>query len=318
MAADLAVRERTASTMAMASRVTVTLVGDNDDERAAAAVDEAIGVFHTVNRTCTRFDPTSELMRANATPDRWHVVADTCFDALVAAFAAYRRTNGRFDPRVLDDLLRLGYDKSMTVAAPGTPDAAALRPRAPLPPWQPRFRRETHEVHLGPHAVDLGGIGKGLAVRWASARLDRRGYGHLVSAGGDCRAVGRAPDADCWRIAVERPDNPDDPVAVLALRDLAVATSSVRIRQWNVAGRTVHHLLDPATGQPGGDGLAAVTVVDDDPAEAETWSKVLFLAGARGVATSAAHFGTAALWVYTDGRVSMSTAMHRHVVWTAS
>ncbi len=57
------------------------------------------------------------------------------------------------------------------------------------------------------------------------------------------------------------------------------------IHRWATAdGRTVHHLIDPRTGEPGGDGLLAVTVAGPDPAWSEVWSKSLFLAGARAIA----------------------------------
>jgi len=39
------------------------------------------------------------------------------------------------------------------------------------------------------------------------------------------------------------------------------------VRAWLAPdGRRVHHLLDPRTGEPGGDGLVAVTVAAPDPA----------------------------------------------------
>ena len=41
----------------------------------------------------------------------------------------------------------------------------------------------------------------------------------------------------------------------------------------------------PATGDPGGAGLRAVTVAGSDPAWAEVWSKALFLEGRRGIAS---------------------------------
>ena len=84
---------------------------------------------------------------------------------------------------------------------------------------------------------------------------------------------------------------------MVAVHDAAVATSSTRVRQWSVAGRGVHHLIDPRTGTPGGRGLLSVTTVDADPAAAEVWSKSLFLFGAGGIASGAAHHGLAALWV---------------------
>lgn len=190
--------------------------------------------------------------------------------------------------------------------------------RPPPPPWRPRFRGATAEVRLGGRPVDLGGIGKGLAVRWAAAAVGSAARGLLVEAGGDCWCGGRAADGGVWRIGVEDPRGSDRPVAVLGLSDRACATSSIRLRRWRTKGGVVHHLIDPRTGRPGGRGLLAVTVVHADPAEAEVWSKVLFLAGRRDIAGLARRQGLAALWVDHTGARGWSSAMLRHLRWTAS
>ena len=307
--------ERVAETSAMASRITVRLVSDSDPGEANARMSAALQVFHDVDRTCTRFNATSDLMRANAHGDEWVAVAPYCFDAIREAYAAYRKTFGRFDPRVLGDLVRLGYDRSLKHAAPSYRDATALIPRMALGEWRPEFRRESNEVRVGPAPIDLGGIGKGLAVRWAADRL-RDGAGALVEAGGDCMCRGLAADGRPWRVGVEDPEDPTQPVAVLEVSDAAVATSSVRIRAWQIAGRDVHHIIDPSTGQPGGQGLTAVTVIDPDPAAAEIASKTLFLAGRRGVRTSAEHLGLAALWIDENGVLDWSPALAPALVWT--
>jgi thiamine biosynthesis lipoprotein len=308
------------SVTSMASRVTIRARASEACPDPARAVAAALAVFDDVDRTCTRFDDDSDLMRANRHGDEWVQVGPRCYDALVEADAAYRRTLGRFDPRVLDDLVRLGYAHSYRRAAPAAADpVAALTARACLAPWRPAFRAASREVRLGPVAVDLGGIGKGLAVRWATQTLLDAGVRNaVVEAGGDCYCSGVPLDAPRWRVAVEDPRGGADPVAVLEVADEAVATSSVRVRAWRVADRHVHHLLDPATGLPGGDGLSSVTVVDDDPATAEVWSKVLFLTGARGVATMAAHYSLPSLWVTTDGDVRWSQAMSTRLVWRAA
>jgi thiamine biosynthesis lipoprotein len=304
----------------MASVISLQLSFDADDDRVAAAqaADSALDVFHEVDRTCTRFDAASDLMRANAGPDEWHEVSSWCLHALAEAHAAYRRTAGRFDPRVLDDLVRLGYDRSMKLGPPSQRTADALASRPPLPQWRPQFRRATNEVRLGGRAVDLGGIGKGLALRWAALQLGGVGLGHLIDAGGDCTCTGMSPDGGPWRIAVEDPLGSDEPVAVLALTTGAVATSSVRIRSWDIAGVPVHHLIDPATGRSGGEGLTSVTVVDSDPAAAEVTSKCLFLAGRRGIAVAADHERATALWVDAEGQLAWSAAMRPHLMWVAS
>ncbi len=301
------------TTSAMGSTITVRI--SDPGPGAAAALDAALDVMHVVDRACTRFDPASPLMRANRAPEAWHHVPQPCLDALVEAHDAYERTGGAFDPRVLDDLLRLGYHRSRRLEALGSAVREAPRARDPLPPWRPQFRPATGEVRLGPRPVDLGGIGKGLAVRWAAQRLQGTGAGHLVDAGGDCWFAGLAPEGGPWLVGVEDPAGGDGPVAVLAVTDAAVATSSVRINQWQAAGVPVHHLVDPRTGQPGGEGLLAVTVVGPDPADAEVWSKVLFLAGRDGVAAAAERLALPALWADVDGALGWSSPTRPLLEW---
>jgi FAD:protein FMN transferase len=306
----------------MAVDVTIHLVrpvGDPQD-----AVERAEQVFREVESACTRFDSGSPLMQANAAGDRWHQVPRACYRALAEAEGAHLRTRGRFDPRVLGELVALGYDRSLPFGA-GPLDLGArgdvpsagrtLRFR---PPWRPGFDPVRSAVRIGPVPVDLGGIGKGLAVRWASDSLQGCADAFLVEAGGDLVTAGPGPGGDGWRAAVEHPRGGQAPVAVLDVTDLACATSSIRLRTWRVNGRPVHHLLDPLTGEPGGEGLLSVTVAGPDPAECEVWSKTLFLSGPAGIERAAAAHRLAALWVDTDGRIASSPAMAAALLWQVS
>ncbi|MHB8439800.1 MAG: FAD:protein FMN transferase [Acidimicrobiales bacterium] len=302
---------------AMASDINVRAVRACAD--LSALPDTLIGalrVFSDVETACTRFDPCSPLMQANADPTQAHRVPKICFEALCEAFRCYEATGGMFDPRVMGDLVALGYDRSLPFS-PGDVGVPLRRsaPRGALPRWSPRLRHEEYEVVLGPHPVDLGGIGKGLAVRWASQTLRPAAPDHLVEAGGDCYCSGRAPDSDSWLVAVEDPFGSTTPRAVLALSDRACATSSIRLRRWIHDGEPVHHLVDPRSGKPGGDGLRAVSVVMDDPADAEVWAKVLFLAGESRIESVARDKGLAALWVDDEGATHLSAAIEPFVRW---
>jgi FAD:protein FMN transferase len=307
----------------MATTVTVRAwckgVGAVDTAQDAApreALDRSLALFGAVEAACTRFDPASPLMVANARPDDWHRVPALCFDAVEEAWRAYRMTGGRFDPRVLTDLIALGYDRTLCFGERNVAvDVPAPRRRLARPAWRPRFRGRGDELCMGGTPVDLGGIGKGLAIRWASELLRTTVPNHLVNAGGDCYCAGTAPDGGPWRVGIEDPADGARPVIVLALSDLASTTSSVRVRHWEAGGRAVHHLIDPRSGQPGGDGLAAVTVVGPDPAEAEVWSKVLFLAGRAGIASEAARRGVAACWITTANTLGLSASIERYVLW---
>jgi thiamine biosynthesis lipoprotein len=285
---------------------------------SAAALDRAVEIVELVAATCTRFDAGSPLMRVNADPRHRHRVPPVLFQALLEAAAAYEATDGLFDPRVLETLRAWGYDRSLPfergVALPATD-------RVPTAPgsrrWRPRFDAERRTVRLGGAPVDLGGIGKGLAVRWAAAALADAGRAVLVDAGGDLHAAGEGPEGTGWLVAVEDPRDGTDPVAVLRLVDRACATSSVRRRHWTVDGQAVHHLVDPRSGRPGGEGLLSVTVVGTDPATCEVWSKALFLGGRGHVRQVADERGLAALLVDADGVVGLSRAMRPYVVWQA-
>ena len=290
---------------AMASPVSVTLgPGCVDPEHAFARIVE---VFEDVAAQCTRFDPDSDLMRANRAGRESAQVGPYC-----EAARAHLQTRGRFDPRVLGTLIDLGYARSLESGRDG--GEVPIRP-VPRYPWVPRFDPDTHWVRIGSVPVDLGGIGKGLAVRWAAQEIEPMCPSFLLDAGGDLLVRGPSPDAEFWRIAVEDPRGGDGPIAVLGLTDAACVTSSVRRLRWDRHGRQLHHLIDPATGAPGGAGLLAVTVADSDPAEAEVWAKAYFLAGADGIAELAEHRAAAVLWVREDGRVGFSTAMRPLVIW---
>jgi thiamine biosynthesis lipoprotein len=319
---------------AMATEITLSVAAQGRD--ATLALDRARRVFGRVEAACSRFDPAGPLAAVNAAPDRWHVVPRELFDAVGEAWQAHRETRGLFDPRVLETLLRLGYDRTLPFrsgpvtietglidsgARAGRPQEipvrAAVRPIA-RQRWQPDLDPQRCAIRLGEHPIDLGGIGKGLAVRWAAAELATTGAPYLVEAGGDCSLGGDGPDGEGWRVGVEDPTQTGgrpDLVAVLELRDTSCATSSVRVRTWQVDGRPVHHLIDPRTADSARGGLHAVTVVDADPARAEVWSKALFLTGQDRIADACRERGLAALWVDDNGRIGTSEPVRPYLIW---
>jgi thiamine biosynthesis lipoprotein len=279
------------------------------DREAGAAWRAVLAEFAACDETMSRFRDDSEITSVNrsAGTSRPVRVSSRLRRALAAADRARRLTDGRFDASVLADLDRLGYRG------------------APLGAVDPRSA-PTRTVDLGTDGVrldrpvDLGGIGKGLALRWAADRVRdlHPDASFLVEAGGDIVARGGAPEGGAWIVGIEDPLGGGAPLAAIACTDAAVATSSVRVNRWRSGDRIVHHLVDPATGEPGRTGLLAVTTVDADPAWAEVRAKELFLAGADGIGSLARGLGLAAWWVRDDGRLEMTPAARQQTVWVGA
>jgi thiamine biosynthesis lipoprotein len=286
-----------------------------EDAAPGALVDAAWAAiereFALVDAAMSRFREDSELTRLNRGRRPVAGASRRLVTALVLADRARRATDGRFDARVVGDLERLG--------APGVPQGATARHPSGGAKAARLLSCDSRRGELAlDRPVDLGGLGKGLALRWAARSaegiLPRIGF--LIDAGGDIVCRGTV-DGGPWSIGIEDPHGDPEPVATCALfAGEAVATSSVRVGRWNdPAGRPVHHLIDPATGEPGGSGLAAVTVAWSDPAWAEVWAKALFLAGASGIAAEARRRGLAAWWVTEQGELSMTPAARQRTSW---
>jgi len=223
--------------------------------------------FHRLERLLTRFDPASELSQLNekgsleAGPDLLEVVRH--------ALAGRSETAGRFDPTVHDAVVEAGYDRTFgelpddgPVPAAGTPCGGAVRIDGNLIELDDGVR------------IDLGGIGKGYAAEKAATILAAAGP-CLVNAGGDIALRGIP-----WTIAVQ-------PQLTLELAGGGLATSGRDRRAWRRAGRELHHLIDPVTGEPAACDLLRATVIAPDAIQAEIWAKALFLAGSHAAVAEA-------------------------------
>ena len=148
--------------------------------------------------------------------------------------------------------------------------------------------------------------------------LKEFGSGVLIDAGGDIAVFGKSSEGERWRIGVEDPWAPDaDPVLVVELANLGIATSSIRLRSWKKEGALTHHLIDPSTGKAGGEGLVSVTVIAESTEIAEVWSKTLFLAGAHKIEVIANELKIAAAWIETNRNVRTNSLFAESVIWVA-
>jgi thiamine biosynthesis lipoprotein len=224
----------------------------------------------------SRFRPSSEVARMNASAGRPVPVSPATLDLVEACVHWIRSTGGVFQPLVGGALVAWGYRRSLAdrrAYAESSPDPRRLEGRP-----QVDRSRGTVQIPAGTR-LDLGGIAKS----WMACRVAALVCGRcddpsiLVDAGGDLVAArGR------HLVAVEDPRDHDAPpiARVWAGEGQGIATSGYGRRRWqNGDGRPAHHLIDPETGAPGP--RTHATVVSDDPVAADVMAKLLTLRPGR-------------------------------------
>jgi thiamine biosynthesis lipoprotein len=292
---------------------------DGGDECAGqAALIRAGARVEEYERTFSRFLPDSELSRLNEGPSTQVQVSAESAALLARAVGYARLTGGVFDPLVLQELETLGYDRSFedVPSRVHTGLAVASRPvHWTLVQVDPALGTVTRPVGA---RIDLGGVAKGAAADAAMAELASF-PGALVDLGGDIRVHGEPDDADAWVVAVDDPGNPLlFSLDYVELRDGAVATSSVSKRQWTRNGGTMHHIIDPRTGQPAFSGVVQCTAIADIGEHADVAAKVGLILGA-GLLSEDDEIGRALglrgmAWVTADGGYQSTPGWRSYVV----
>ena len=204
------VRRFEASAMASPLRLSVCRRGDEDRSReweTDAAWAAVRTEFETAEAELSRFRTTSDLTRLN-------IAAGTGQAGRCAATPRARAGGGRpGPPRHRRPLRPACASRSRPARLSGRDARGSDRRRERGPGRRHPRRRATGRARVAAASpIDLGGIGKGLTLRWAAALLDRRGVtGFLLEAGGDLVARGPGPDGDPWLVGIEDPAGGDRP-----------------------------------------------------------------------------------------------------------
>jgi FAD:protein FMN transferase len=216
---------------------------------------------------------------------------DVDAEALDRAFAELRWVDATFSPYRADSEIRR---LDAATLAPGDAHPAVRAVLARCERLRARTRGWFDVRATGP--LDPSGFVKGWAVERAVAILAAAGARNLcVHAGGDVRVRGERAPGEPWRVGVQHPTVRDRVAAVLAGRDLAVATSGAYERG--------AHVVDPRTGRAPR-GVLSVTVAGPDLGTADAYATAAFAMGHDGPAwTATLGGGYEALTILADGRV---------------
>jgi FAD:protein FMN transferase len=150
---------------------------------------------------------------------------------------------------------------------------------------------------------DPTGLVKGWSIERAARILDRAGAADFaINAGGDILTRGEIEPGRPWRVGIRHPRLADRTAAVLAVRDLAVATSGLYERG--------AHIVDPHTGAPSEE-MLSVTVVGPSLTYADAFATAAFAMGRAGVGWVARQPGYGAYGITSDARTLWTPVVDR-------
>lgn len=260
----------------------ILLAAEGQADELAVGFDLAQQFIQSGERRFTRFSEESELAALNRSAGEPFQASADMFTVVALARRYFHLTRGLFDPSILPELKRIGYDRSMDL----------LREQGPAPLFESLLTDERYSfsqmdldesgqtILLPPGmSIDLGGIAKGWIAEQAANILSRYARACAVDAGGDMFLVGLPEGLETWPVELEDPLQPDGILTTLNVNPGAIATSTVTKRAWTQAGRNRHHIIDPRTGEPAVSDWISLTVIAPHASEAEVFAKALLIAG---------------------------------------
>jgi thiamine biosynthesis lipoprotein len=163
--------------------------------------------------------------------------------------------------------------------------------------------------HRNAGSLDPSGFVKGWAIEEAAWLIDSAGgRNYWINAGGDIVARGESEPGQPWRVGIRHPDRADRLAAVLAVSDMAVATSGAYERG--------DHIIDPRTGRNPAS-LRSVTVVGPRLAFTDAYATAIYVMGLDGLGwltASPDRSAFAACAITTDDRVVWTVGMEQYLV----
>ena len=242
-------------------------------------------ILEEIDAAMSTYRPDSEISRFNrASNTDWFAVSARTRAVVDEALRIGALTDGAFDVTVGPLVELWGF--GVHARTPSVPPRPAIRktmrgvgPRlVEARVENPAIRKLRPEVK-----IDLSAIAKGYAVDALADYLAARGNENfLVEIGGELRVRGRPATGDRWRVAIQKSNGkPGAAEVVVAVEDLAIATSGDYRNFFTRDGARYSHVIDPRTGSPVAHDLVSVTVVDPSAMRADALATGLLVLGPR-------------------------------------
>lgn len=238
------------------------LVGDVLSAEKSKAIHQIISdTFHEVDTIYNKWNPFSEISQLNQLKANEKISISLEMEKLLLLTdQIVKITDFRFDPTIepLQDIWKKHLEKGTI------PSDQEIQHIKHAIGWDKiHFNNGTFYKDEDLTSLDLGGIAKGYCVDLLVERLKKEQVENIyVEWGGEIRTSGIHPDQRPWTVFIcclEDP-NPKNALAIVKLKEQAIATSGDYLQNWTIKGeedaslnsesRTYFHILDSKTLKP--------------------------------------------------------------------
>lgn len=188
---------------------------------------------------------------------------------------AYRFSHRKYDISIAPLLKVWGFEKESVEALPNPKDLAEAMAKVNFDKLH--WEGDKLALEKPVEEIDTGSFLKGYALARAKVVMEEEGIkSAFITSISSIDLIGSKPEEKPWRIALEDPDNPQEILGVLSLKDKALGVSGDYQTYVEIDGERYHHILDKETGYPVMD-KKMVVVISEDGFEADLYSTTFFL-----------------------------------------
>jgi thiamine biosynthesis lipoprotein len=260
---------------AMGTEVQIEIILKNEAGRGKAqeSIRNGRNIFVENEKIFSRFNSESELCKINGHLGEVVKISEAMKEVLALCLKFNKIMKGFFDPRVIENLEKIGYDKDFQKndLNDGKKNIPALENFEKNLDEELKLDYDNNTAWIA-RRIDTTGIAKGFTVDKVAEYLKKEGWSDfLVDAGGDMFGAGNE-----WTVGVE---GLESNTVQIKLQNEGIATSGISRKRWMQGGQKVHHLINPKHPEEFSHDLKTVTVLEEKTVEADGRAKSLFLMG---------------------------------------
>lgn len=295
---------------AMGTDVVVEIIDSSSS--VAEALIEVQNIFARNEKIFSRFRVDSELAKINANLGKEMAVSPEMLEVLGLCLKFHAISEGYFDPRIIENLEKIGYDKDFQKNNLNREQVSVIELKRIEGSLENDLVLDPVEkTALVKKRIDTTGIAKGYTVDAAAKYLIQKGFKNfVVDAGGDMYAAGMNNQQE-WRINIE---GLADDRLMLKLKDEGIATSGISRKRWTMGEKQFHHLINPKDPENFSFDIKTVTVIEKQTVEADGRAKVLVLMGREEGLAFANKHNLKALFLDYRGNVYLSKNIKENVL----